>query len=151
MQNCARESCNNFLLPFDKKLYIVNNFMPILFTQLSFFSLFIMDAVSIVTHIIMSRKYIMCSNWLLGSYFNVCPYYPRKCSRQFKISNDFLSLIKNVFWKHFNISYINMNWNDKKCRLKYRDLHIILVFVSSLSFISIILSFLTSISHILDL
>ena len=39
-----------------------------------------------------AKTHNIYSNWLLGSYFNVCPYYHHKSIQQLKLSNDFLSL-----------------------------------------------------------
>ena len=87
-------------LPFDKNFYIVNDFMPILFTQLSFFSSFQQVCMRYQLLRILSchaKTHNIYSNWLLGSYFNVCPYYHHKGIQQLKLSNDFLSLIKMCF------------------------------------------------------
>ena len=49
-----------------------------------------------------AKTHNIYSNWLLGSYFNVCPYYPHKGIQQLELSNDFLSLIKKCL-ENYNI------------------------------------------------
>ena len=101
-------------LPFDKKLLYCKWFHANIVHTAFLFSSFQQVCMRYQLLRILSchaKTHNIYSNWLLGSYFNVCPYYHHKGIQQLKLSNDFLSLIKMCF-KIFH------SWSKKVDMLK---------------------------------